>query len=207
MANETTATEQATPESVAAPVIAPAAAALPADGATPAAATAGTPGDVKPAEAPVGAPEAYQDFTVPSGYGIDDTLKTDFTGLAKELNLTQEQAQKLVNLGGKLSEKQAAANMEAFSKLREEWVGEIKNDKDYGGDQLDVTLERANRALRTFGSPKLVGLLQESGYGDNPELIKMFAKIDKATGEDISVSGDSHNTGGQKSDADLLYPK
>lgn len=164
------------------------------------------PADGEPAkaeDAPV-VPEKYADFVLPKGYGINETMQSEFTGLAKELKLSQESAQKLVDLGGKLAEGQARAHMEAFGKLREGWQNEIKADAEYGGDKLPVTLERANRALRTFGSPELIKLLGESGYGDNPDLIRMFAKIDAATGEKLSAGGDA-GTKKEKTDAELLY--
>ncbi|MGO8944260.1 MAG: hypothetical protein ACLQJ7_11380, partial [Syntrophobacteraceae bacterium] len=46
------------------------------------------------------APSEYAEFTIPEGTTLDEQTATEFKGLAKELDLTQEQAQKLLDFGG-----------------------------------------------------------------------------------------------------------
>jgi hypothetical protein len=156
-------------------------------------------------ESESGAPEAYTDFTMEEGAALNETVLGDFKETAKDLGLSQEGAQKLVDLGMKLTEQNAAAQQESWDKTRDGWVEQIKSDTEYGGDKFDATLERANRALRQYGSEGLIQFLGDTGYGDNPELIKMFAKIDTATGEDKSIDGSPANTDG-RSLADVMYP-
>ena len=47
-----------------------------------------------------------------------------------------------------------------------------------------MNVEFAQRAIRTFGNDQLIKYLNESGEGDNPQLIKLFANIGKQLGED-----------------------
>lgn len=56
----------------------------------------------------------------------------------------------------------------------EEWNGELK--KEYG-NAYDEKVGLARRAVRAFGSEELTGLLDESGLGNHPEMIRAFAKI------------------------------
>jgi len=42
-------------------------------------------------------PEAYSDYTLPEGFAIDKAETEKFNGLAKDLGLSQEKAQKLVD--------------------------------------------------------------------------------------------------------------
>jgi len=153
-----------------------------------------------------GAPEEYADFAMEEGAALNETVLGEFKDAAKDLGLSQDNAQKLVDLGMKLTAQNAAEQQESWDKTRDGWVEAIKSDAEYGGDQFDSTLERANRALREYGSESLIQFLGDTGYGDNPELIKMFAKIDKATGEDKSIDGSPAEADG-RSLADVMYPK
>src|SRR6266850_2111484 len=51
----------------------------------------------KPKEPAEGAPEKYADFKVPDGFKFDPTALTEAQATFKELNLTKDQAQKLVD--------------------------------------------------------------------------------------------------------------
>lgn len=53
-----------------------------------------------------------------------------------------------------------------------------------------------------FGSPELKQYLNETGLGNHPELVRIFANIGKAMSEDGLVTG---NSGGVKSAADVLF--
>ena len=56
----------------------------------------GTPAEDKK-EAPAGAPEKYEAFTLPEGYEVDEQLLNEFTPTLKELGLTQAAAQKVMD--------------------------------------------------------------------------------------------------------------
>lgn len=92
-----------------------------------------------------------------------------------------------------------------FLKVREEWVDSLKKDPDFGGEKFKETIGRAKRTATKFGSPELLGFLDDTGYGDNAELLKLFARVDKALGEDITVDGGPSGLTG-KSMAEIMYP-
>ena len=76
--------------------------------------------------------------------------------MARELNLTNEQAQKLVDAYSTkilpLVQKQQA---EAWQKQTEGWAEAVKSDKEIGGDKLTSSISAAQRALDIFGGPEL----------------------------------------------------
>lgn len=150
-----------------------------------------------------GAPESYEDFTTPEGVELSEEAVSEFHDLAKELNLTQEQAQKLVDYSTKMNEQGVLKHQEEYSALRESWVNDLKNDSEFGGDKMGETVDRAQRVLKSYGSPKLSEFLNTSGYGDNNELIIFLAKMDRALGEDTVVDGNP--SGGTKSAAQVLF--
>lgn len=135
------------------------------------------------------APESYEDFTIPEGFETDDESVEQFSSMAKELGLSQEQAQKLLNKQAEVSAENIAQAETARVQREQGWVDELKADANFGGKNLAETVERANRTLRNLGSPELISLIKETGYGNNPEVVKFMANIDKRLGEDSMVEG------------------
>jgi hypothetical protein len=135
------------------------------------------------ADAPKGAPEKYE-FKAPEGRNFDNEVISSFSDIAKELNLSQESAQKILDkVGAKAAERQAQ-NLEA---IRQEWAQTSQADKEFGGDNIQSNLAVAKKALDTFGTPELRSLLNESGLGNHPELIRFFYRAGKAISEDQYV--------------------
>ncbi len=152
-----------------------------------------------PGKSAVAAPEKYE-FKTAEGQELDAEAVKAFEPIAKELNLSNEQAQKLVDVYGskimpKLVEQQAAQ----WQQQIEQWAEQVKADKDLG---TDVSIGAAQKAMDKFGSPELKQYLNETGLGNHPELVRIFANIGKAMSEDGLVTG---NSGGAKSAADVLF--
>ncbi|HDH0766789.1 TPA: peptidase [Klebsiella pneumoniae] len=170
----------------------------PADGDKP----ADKPDDEKPKQE--GAPEKYE-FTAGEGVELDTEALKDFEPVARDLNLTNEQAQKLVDAYPKILAGVQQRQAEAWQAQTEEWAATVKADKEIGGDKLTANLGVAQRALDTFGTPELKEYLNGTGLGNHPELVKAFIKVGKAMSEDKVVTG-GHESGG----SDLIsafYPK
>jgi hypothetical protein len=147
------------------------------------------PGDKKPDDKPAGAPEKYEDFKLPEGAKADPAVMGEFAVMAKELNLSQDQAQKLVDLNAKLQ----AGNVEHLKAAVEEqgqkWAEDAKADKEFGGDKFDENLAVAKRALDEFGSPELKTLLVQSKLGNHPEVLRFFFRAGQAISQDGFVPG------------------
>ena len=135
------------------------------------------------AQQPNGAPEKY-DLEIPQGAQVDPEFLTEFESVAREANLNNDQAKKFAALGTKLSEKMTAMQAEAQARQVEQWKSESLSDKEFGGDQLQSNIAIAKTALTQFASPKLVELLNASGLGNHPEVIRAFYKVGKAISPD-----------------------
>ena len=151
------------------------------------------------------APETYADFTLPEGYEIDKGLLGKFSELAKEVNLSQESAQKLVDLVSEQSVKEAQERDSELNEIRDKWIDDLKKDPEFGGEKFKDTIGRARRFVSKYGSKELFEVLEKTGLGDNNELLKAFARADKATGEDTLVDGKPADNKG-KSMAEIMYP-
>ena len=160
---------------------------------------AAAPAEQQPKEEPL-VPESYE-FTAPEGVELLDGAKEAYAEIAKELKLTQEQAQAAFE---KLATKGQANQQARFEAIRAEWGQQASTDQEFGGDKLQENLAAAKKALDTFGTPELTKLLNESGLGNHPEVIRVFVRAGKALGEDSKlVTG--RQPSGQASDARRLY--
>lgn len=120
-----------------------------------------TDGDTKETtkteEVKAGAPEKYE-FKAPEGRNFDNEVINTFSEVAKELNLSQESAQKVLDrVGPKMVERQMAE----LDAIRKGWIDSSKVDKEFGGDAIDVNMSTAKKALDAFGTPELKTLLNQ----------------------------------------------
>ena len=158
-------------------------------------------GEQQQQQKPAGAPEKY-DFKAAEGITLDDSVVGAFSEVAKELNLTQDAAQKVLD---KVAPVMAARQAEQLQSLRTAWADGAKADKEFGGDKFDENLAIAKKGLETFGTPELRALLDESGLGNHPEVVRVFYRAGKAISEDRVVTGASGSATTQ-STAQRMYP-
>ncbi len=69
-----------------------------------------------------GPPEEYESFKMPEGLIIDQTMLDKFLPIARELNLTQVQAQKLVDL---------------YSEQVKLWSAELMKEREFWGKDFN----------------------------------------------------------------------
>lgn len=140
------------------------------------------------------------EFKLPEGYKMNENKLKDFRSIAKELNLSKEQAQKLVDLDSKFLV-EAESNMKSMiSEWKQKTISEL-------GDNAEVKLGEAATAFKQFGGEELVKLLQETGLENHPAIVKTFINIGSKMQTDKTVSATS---GGVKSSitfTEALYGK
>jgi len=174
--------------------------------------TAETPAaDAKPAEGekpaeepkPTGAPEKYE-LQAPEGKEFDADSLAALEGVARDLNLDNASAQKIIDkIAPALAEKQSRA-LDAASA---QWVGQVKADKEIGGDKLNESLVAARTALDQFGSADLRALLDTSRLGNHPEVVKFMARVGQAISPDSKFIGGKPAPAGAKDPSAVLYDK
>ena len=151
---------------------------------------------------PEGAPEKYE-FKAPEGKEYDSAVLDSFSSAAKAANLSQDAAAKLLeSMAPTLATRQA----EQVKAIQTGWAEASKTDKDFGGEKLQENLAVAQKALTAFATPDLRKLLDETGLGNHPEVIRAFVKIGKGMSEDSFVAGKSGPMT-ETSTAALLYDK
>ena len=137
--------------------------------------TAETPkaeGEVK-TEAPK-APEEYADFVAPEDVQLDADRIAAFKALAKENGLTQEAAQKLVDLGIQNQKALMESVTKAWDAQNKAWMDELNADPEVGGDKLPQAKATAVRAIEATGIDGFKDVLNNTKAGNIPQLFKAF---------------------------------
>ena len=137
-------------------------------------------------EAPQGAPEKYEfnNKVADAPQELDPEVLTAFGDVAKELDLPQEAAQKVLD---KVAPVIQAKQAKVLEQVRTDWANESQSDEEFGGESLTENLDVAKQALDAFGTDSLKSLLQETGFGNHPEIIRFMYRAGKAISEDSYV--------------------
>jgi hypothetical protein len=161
------------------------------------------------------APEEYADFTMPEGTSLDEASATEFKGLAKELDLTQEQAQKLLSFGGDKIKALAEAPYKAWSETQTKWQAEVKADPEIGGTKFQDSVKAAALVFQPGESNPFVTndadaqalreALNMTGAGNNPALVKLFVRMGNLLKEPGNLTGGPMNK--SKDFLNAMYPK
>ena len=145
----------------------------------------------------MGRPEGATGYEFTFDTEIPDELKEYTTGrvnafkeTAHKLGLTSTQAdglhrwymegnvENINNINNDVQEMQTQSE----NSLRQEW-----------GNAFDQKVSQAQNALNEFGTPELVDYLETSRLGDNPHMIRTFAKIAELMMEDGHLSAVESN--------------
>ena len=137
-------------------------------------------------------PEKYE-FKLPEGVTLDEAAIALVTPAFKELGLSQEQAQKLVDLQMTLNK----SNEDAYAQSFDQYVENLKVEaKTYFGTKLPEVMRNMARA-RDMLLPKtadgkehpLQEKLRISGLANDKDVIELFDKIGRTIGEGKFVQG------------------
>lgn len=129
--------------------------------------------------------EVVYEFKVPEGFEIGpdgDALKA----FAKDLKLPAEAAQRIVDIA--VAREQA--KIDAHVAQVKAWGAELAADKELGGVNEKETRALAAKAL-ALAPPGLREMLDASGLGNFPPLVKWARAIGKALSEDTHVPADT----------------
>ena len=129
----------------------------------------------------------------PSGYNFDEVVGEDpegtldgFKEFAHHHGLTQTQAENILNLYGEIQEDESQQFEE--SQRQFDIDSQIELQKEWGKN-YDGKIDMAARAFAEFSTPELKQIMDETGMGNHPELLRIFAKIGERLGEDSLVVG------------------
>ena len=147
-----------------------------------------------------GAPEEYATFDLPNDFDMNQDTLAEYHTFAKENNLTQEQAQRGVDMVAQMKQ----AEMDAWVQQQKSWVEDAKADAEFGNDKFDESISVAVKARDSFGTSEFNEMLDSSGLGNHPEMIRFLHRVGKAISENSVVVGGT--TTAQLTREAVLYP-
>lgn len=164
-----------------------------------------TAAEPKAGDAPA-VPEKY-DLKLPEGVELASEAVDKVAATARELGLSNEAAQKLLehevgirnDIAKQASDAALAKQAETHKAAVAKWAEASKADAEIAG-----SIGAIQAARDKFASPELVKLMDDTGFGNHPLVLKLFATIGKAMAEDTVHSG-GPATGAPKSLAEVLY--
>ena len=129
---------------------------------------------------------SYDELIWPEDVSVQPEKLAAFKALAGELNLSVSQVQKLVDF-----ETQSARENEAKTEAqkREVIAGWARQTKAIYGAQLDEEISFALRAANAFGGPEFRALLEDTGLGNHPIMIRTLVGIGRSISEDACPGG------------------
>lgn len=135
---------------------------------------------------PEGAPDQYEDFSAPEGLSYDEQFIGTFKDAAKQLNLSQEKAQYLLD---KCAPVLAQRQIEQIKAVSDQWAERTKTDKEIGGENWTRAASDIARVRDKFGinadgkmDPDIQEFMQ-TPIGNHPGLLKLLARVGRAFGE------------------------
>jgi hypothetical protein len=110
-----------------------------------------------------------------------------------ENSTTQQSLQEVEQALSAERERIIQENTAAWQAQVAQWRTEAETDPELGGAALPATVARAQMALQHFDSEDhFVGnLLQESGYGNHPQVLRFFSRLASSLMEDSLSTGDA----------------
>ena len=120
-------------------------------------------------------------------FGVDDegTLD-DFKEFAHQTGLSQNQAENVLSLFSDIQEEEEKQRKQSIDDLKLSSEQDLQKE---WGKNYDGKVDMATRAFAQFSSPELRSIMNDTGLGNHPEMIKVFAKIGEMLGEDSLVVG------------------
>ncbi len=114
----------------------------------------------------------------PKDHEVDSRTLAEFGKVARELQLTEKEGQRVVDRMVPLMQQRMQQQIEAQV---QQWVVQSKADKEMnGGAGFRANLDAARSVIQTHGDPALNQLLDETGLGNHPAMLRFVHRIARA---------------------------
>lgn len=136
-------------------------------------------------------PEQQQE-TAPEHYVLKNANGEDvepqelemMSRMFKDVNLSQEQAQKLYSAYEKEQGSFIEQSQKAFNQMRDDWFNQTISDPQLGGQNIGQTKLCIKRVMQQCGNKELSEFLNKTGLGFNPAMVRFMTKIGELLGND-----------------------
>lgn len=160
-----------------------------------------------------GSPEQfdYTEVQLPEGMELDKEMLGKFEPLAKEFNLSNKSANKLMNLAVELVAKNTPNAENLATQIQqaeaESYAQLLNTDKELNGysqEEYSKYLQVANQGVKSFATQGFMDLIKSKGLTNHPDFIKTFHAIGKQCSND-TLPNVNNPVGKSERDCDILY--
>ena len=141
-----------------------------AGGGAPADGAASTPAADATGSGPPSVPERYE---LEPGVEAYHDLIAAVSPLFRKAGLTQAQFVVVAKAQKLAIDREAEARQRTFA----EWSDRAKSDPEYGGEQYEANLRSAQAVIQRYGNADVLQVLNETGAGFHPEMIRLFTRL------------------------------
>lgn len=137
-------------------------------------------------------PVEYEAFKLPDGVQVDEQKMAEFKANASEAGLSQDQAQKLVDVYSAALKSANDASTQLWYDQQKEWQQAVMKDPEIGGKNFEPMKETVAKAIDLIGGDDAARIRQAfeyTGAGNNPEIIRFLYRLGSAIGEGSAVDG------------------
>lgn len=151
------------------------------------------PDDKKQDEKPEDKEAEEVSVELPEGSKLSADDAKELTEMVKEFGLSKDQADKVLKTVESAVERFQESQIELLESQRVKWEKSFSDDKEIGGENANLSIRYAQKALNEFGSEDFKKELEKTKFGSHPEVIRVFARIGKAISDDNFVQAKQPN--------------
>ena len=140
----------------------------------------------------LGRPDTADDYTTPEdlvsedGFNPSDEMLKSFFEAAHAQGLNNSQAGELLKFYSDYMTAYHETLVESNERLQEEAETTLRNE---WGSAYQENLTLARKALQAYGDDGLVELLDTSGLGSHPSMVRLLQKVGEGLKEDMDLTG------------------
>lgn len=116
-----------------------------------------------------------------------DSLK-EIEAFAKENKLSKDAAMEIVNRQNEAIAEFIEKHESDLDAQIDNWRLEVESDSVLGGENFERTKSSARKAVERFGDEGFIEILNTTGYGNNPSVVRFLANIGELLSEDSLVA-------------------
>lgn len=159
----------------------------------------------KPVETTGTAPVEYK-LDIPKESLLSVEQVEGLKAYAKEKALTPVQAQELLVRESTAVDAFHKNQQTVLETKRVEWAKAAEQDSEIGGAKFAENVANAQRVLAKYGSDALKSELDRTGFGNHPELLRVFSRLGRDMANDKFIKAGVSTPKVEKSLEEIFYP-
>jgi hypothetical protein len=145
-------------------------------------------------------PEKYE-FKLPDGYVADEALSAEAQAFFKEHKMSPAQAQAAIDMHGKILSMQSKQWLDTVKS----WGEAAKADPVLTKGGFDQTMGVVGSTVGEYGDAEFRALMNSTGVGNHPAMLRFIAKLGAAVGEGKAPAGGGGGGAQVEDAASVLY--